>query len=265
MADEKISDLDLVVNVNMGMEFPLNDFDTTKKSTLDQILAPKDISLKLCSSDSPSYCKYGVTEIIDTGDDAGAIINGYIIILNALGGGEIKLMEGTYNLTTSILPLSNVNIIGSGYGTHIKRNIITLAQLINIGNKNTFAINTSCIGIKFNNNPPDLTKNVKIINCWVNNNKSATTFTSAILLGTYIIGCICAENDAVSNTYGFDSCKIVENCIAINNIATNNGYGYYGCTRVHNCTGTGNKTALFQGSYFSSDNSVACVAGNGNA
>jgi hypothetical protein len=74
------------------------------------------------------------------------------------------------------------------------------------------------------------------------------------------------SNNATASV-GISTCSGVKNC-SINNIlnaGAGTGHGYTGNFRCYGNTGTGNKTALFSGDYFSSDNSVACAAGNGNA
>jgi len=66
---------------------------------------------------------------------------------------------------------------------------------------------------------------------------------------------------------GFQLCIGITNSIVntITNAGAGAGYGYDTCNRLYGCSGTGNKTALFNTCYFSSDNSVACAAANGNA
>lgn len=88
----------------------------------------------IASLDSSVSNKAGADLIIDTSDDAGVYINSIITTINAFGGGEIHCYPGTYNISTNILPLSNVNISGEGISTIFKRNSSALTQVIYVAN-----------------------------------------------------------------------------------------------------------------------------------
>lgn len=47
-------------------------------------------------------------------------INAALVLVNALGGGTVMLLEGQYNLTAIIAVLSYTTLRGNGYGTHIR-------------------------------------------------------------------------------------------------------------------------------------------------
>ena len=88
----------------------------------------------VASSNSTQNSKNGADVVISTSSDSGTAINSLITTLNGSGGGTIELMEGTYNFTTNLLPLSNVNVIGQGIATILQRNSASLSQVINIAN-----------------------------------------------------------------------------------------------------------------------------------
>lgn len=91
-------------------------------------------------------------------------------------------------------------------------------------------------------------------------------FDACIELNNCVVDTM-TSNDA-SDTSGFNACIGVITCTASNvtNSGAGTGHGYNACFRMYGNTGTGNKTALFTGSYAGSDNTtVACPdKGTGN-
>lgn len=73
-----------------------------------------------------------------------------------------------------------------------------------------------------------------------------------------------SSSHASGTCIGFNSCLRLCSSTASSN-TSNTGYGFQDCLSCFGNTGTGNTTALFNASYFSSDTSVACAAANGNA
>ena len=88
----------------------------------------------VASSNSTQNSQNGADLVISTSSDSGAAINTLITSLNSSGGGTIECMEGTFNFTTNLLPLSNVNIQGQGNATIFQRNSASLIQVIYIPN-----------------------------------------------------------------------------------------------------------------------------------
>jgi len=65
-------------------------------------------------------------------------INAAITYVNAKGGGEVILLEGTYVLAASVLPLSNVTLSGQGVATVLNAGVA--AHAIDINNQNYVTI-----------------------------------------------------------------------------------------------------------------------------
>jgi hypothetical protein len=226
-------------------------------------------TIVIASSDSQTNSQYGADTIISTGSDAGAAINALIIALNAAGGGSILLMEGTYNIETNILPLSNVNISGCGIRTILKRHSSSLYQVIYIasgvtnavlqdfyvnGNGGTYPISGStCYGIycqTVNTNPY-----VFYYNIYVGSNvgdSQVTGFQSCCNM----INCTSNGNRTTANSQvqGFNDCWNVSNCSAYANLTTVGyawgflgGGNYTNCEATSNSGGTGNYGCGFEG------------------
>lgn len=70
-------------------------------------------------------------------------INAAIVAANAVGGGEVQLLEGTYTLAASVSPLSNVFLAGNGPATIIDGGIVCHAIDIN-GQSHIFISELSC-------------------------------------------------------------------------------------------------------------------------
>ena len=104
--------------------------DNPATSMTVNVTGTRNASVIIASSDSQTTSKSGADLVISTSDDAGLAINVQIAKLNSTTGGTIQLMEGTYNISTNILPLSNVNIAGQGTGTVLRRNSSSLVQVI---------------------------------------------------------------------------------------------------------------------------------------
>lgn len=135
----------------------------------------------------------------------------------------------------------------SGYPSSGFRNLRNMVNCISRYNKNTY-VGSSAYGFG-----AGFTNCNNLLNC-----QSEYNFSSA------------TGGSPAGRGIGFEGCVNVMNCYANYNTGTSGGYGFsnvYGtgnCLRLYGCGGTGNTTALFIGSYFSSDTSVACAVGNGN-
>lgn len=101
-------------------------------------------SLVFASSNSSASDKLVADYIIDTTDDAGLTINTYASGMT----GDIKLMNGTYNVKTIITLDNGVNLIGSGIDTVLTK-AANIANIINISGKTNVALrNFSANGVK---------------------------------------------------------------------------------------------------------------------
>jgi parallel beta-helix repeat protein len=60
-----------------------------------------------------------------------AQIQAAIDYVNSIGGGEVKILEGTYNITTTIEMKNSVKLIGCGVSTVLKRMVDTFDIMIN--------------------------------------------------------------------------------------------------------------------------------------
>lgn len=242
-------------------------------------------TIVVAANDSTSKSKYGADYICD-GIDDNIEIQAAIDYVNGLTtGGSVILMEGTYKITTNILPKSSVDIKGQGVATVLQRDIGTLIQILYIantvsnillsdfcvdGNRAIYPVAVTCYGIL---SQDSVYRNVKYVNIISKNNEATGGGTHAcgFCNCTNLITCKSHDNHSsgiggMPYSSGFESCYGVINCIADDNTAdAGAGMGFYACFRCYGNTGTGNTTSLFNGSYFSSDASVGTAAGNGNA
>jgi hypothetical protein len=184
------------------------------------------------SSDSQTTSQNGSHSIISTSSNAGAALNALIVTLNAAGGGNILLMEGTYNFTTNLLPLSNVNIYGCGISTVLKRGSASLTQVIYI---------------------PNTVSNVTFKDFYIDGNGAVYTVSGT----TYGIRCqdntnlgvsyynIINNNHKGSNVFAFNDCTNMFNCQSNSNTATlTTCFGFIECLNLYNCTSNGNTSPL---------------------
>lgn len=110
-----------------------------QKSTLMIKLFGNGVTKVIASSDSSTGSQEMADQIILTTEDAGANINAVIDELDAIGGGEIKILEGTYNIQTTLVGKENIILNGSGFNTILNNYasyMINVTGLTNIMIKN---------------------------------------------------------------------------------------------------------------------------------
>lgn len=168
-----------------------------------QILGSSSTKI-VASSDSASGSQEIADEIILTTEDAGAKIKNISIELSANGGGEIKILEGTYNCQTVIPANQYVKITGSGYGTELKRNA-----------NNTYVIEMSPFS--------------KVSDLRINGNKSS--YTGAGINNIFYTSSIDSVLVHDCNSSNFQICYNVSNCFSWNS----NASGFNGCKQISNC------------------------------
>lgn len=119
MPDTKISDLTAFTAPLYTDVLPIVDLTATatKKVTKGNLLKGATVSMQLAATDTIS--KAGADYICDgTADDVD--IQAAIDAVSGNGGGVILLKAGTYTIATSIVPKSNVTLLGEGVATLIK-------------------------------------------------------------------------------------------------------------------------------------------------
>jgi hypothetical protein len=203
-------------------------------STTVNVNGTRSATIIIASSDSQAASQKGADLVILTTEDAGIKINEQIALLNSSTGGTVQLMEGTYNVSTNILPLSNVNITGSGTGTILKRSSDSLVQVIYIASSvsNVIFKNFSIDGNGLNYS---IQGNGYGINCQINTN-----------IGICYNNIQCNNNNAYSS-YGFYNCTNLTNCAGSNNTYTNynNGEGtscgFCKCSYLTQCESKNNE------------------------
>lgn len=95
-------------------------------------------------------------------------INNAIVAVNAAGGGEVRLLEGTYVLAASIAPLSSVKVSGTGVATFLNAGVAAHAFDINAQSD----IMICCLSVQttagggFNFNPINIRGGCTEINFW---------------------------------------------------------------------------------------------------
>jgi hypothetical protein len=194
-----------------------------QRSTLKFSILGSGYTKVVASSDSATGSQEIADEIILTTEDAGAKIKSLCAQLNAIGGGKIKILEGTYSCKTGITMSDFVDIDGSGYGTVLKR----------AGN-NTYII--------------EMNPFCKVSNLRIDGNKSLYTgagisniFYTSHIDNVWVHDCnssnfqICYNVSSCyswnSNSLGFNGSKMITNCYSYNNSSD----GFYDCFQVSNC------------------------------
>lgn len=204
-----------------------------QRSTLKLQIFGSASTKVVASSDSATGSQEIADEIILTTENAGSKINSIITELNAIGGGEIKILEGTYNCTTKILEKDNVSITGSGYSTIIKRNAAistlidcTSAINISINNLQIDGNKSSYTGVNYYGIEDDGDKSNRYFNLWVHDNEDAGLKFCANLNSVY----------SYNNGSGFETCFAISSCVAQNNTI----YGFDTCNTLASCRAQGN-------------------------
>lgn len=264
------SDGALIVSGGVGIAKNLNVHGT---ATLENLAGNfvRGASVIIASSDSLTNSKNAADVVISTSSDAGESINAQITALNSAGGGTIQLMEGTYNFTTNLLPLSNVTIRGMGFSTVLKRNINTLQQIIYIANSVDYC---NFYDFKIDGNPSlsytGYSYGIYNYNSTTNLNGSFNNIYSVVSIGTSnshnfyncnnLNNCFAySSGSSVAGAFGFAFCKNLNNCISNILVSTAvTGYGFSNCNNLTNCIGTGNGTEEGYG-FSDCDNLTNCI------
>jgi parallel beta-helix repeat protein len=125
---------------------------------------------------------FGIPDIQCDGTSDETEINSAITAMNNLGGGLVELMEGHFYIDNSIDMLSNVSLVGRGWGTVIEKNC-------------------NDYGIHFNG-----TSGTHVENCFVGHFKitrdSSDTNSKALIYATY------TDNTFLEKIYVYDSYDI---------------------------------------------------------
>jgi hypothetical protein len=249
--------------------------DSPSVTTVVNITGTRNASIIIASSDSQPSSQSGADIVISISDDAGLTINSQISKLNSSTGGSILLMEGTYNISTNILPLSNVNIIGQGSGTILRRNSNSLVQIIYVastvsnvtfkdfyidGNGTNFTITGDCYGI---NSQVTTNTGISYYNIQ-SNNINCTNQGIGFKNCNYLTICISNNNNGNNNgSVGFHSCSNLTNCIANNNTGSNS-VGFFSCNSLSKCVASSNNGSNGNGIGFSGCNYLTNCTGNNN-
>lgn len=209
----------------------------------------------VASSNSPTGSQEIADEIISTGDDAAIKLKAIIDELNSIGGGEIKILEGTYNFDTRCLIDSgkdNIRINGSGYSTiFFARSALSFQAIFrddgegNIIENILIDCNNKATTLAIKGNPYETQcKNIKVINCaW-------TAIQSCYYIGqSFVDGALtgfsacaymtkCRAENCTSNA--FSGNQQISNCVARNN----SGIGFSSCFRISECYSELNSTGF---------------------
>lgn len=209
-----------------------------------------------------------------TGIYAANNVNNLNIYDNTVSGtAAITFFTGTnisnVKITSNIVSTTSSCIIGSGKNIkniYINSNTITCAPFNGITNSDNIS------EIVYNDNT--IIGDVRYI--YNSYNIENVLFYEETITG-YVRGidsCFSVSNirsysissNSASNSSGiYNTIGVIDGNIAgISNSGAGSGYGYDTCRRCFGNTGTGNKTALFNTCYFSSDTSVSTAVGNGN-
>lgn len=205
------------------------------KTMLERPVVPKPgaATFIIASTDSSDRSQATADWVCDkTADEVE--INAAIAYLNGLGGGELVIMEGTYNIAAAVTPLSNVNIRGCqailkkstglnpGVDIDTQSNI-TLFDLVLDGNSQTGN------GIEESGST-----NIKYVRCETYGNGS-----NGFLTCNNLDNCISHDN-----TYdGFSDCVRLVGCYSYGN----GHYGYEDCIDLTVCEAYDNDSIGFDG------------------
>ena len=193
-------------------------------------------------------------------------------------GGEVVILDGTYNITASInIPKDNVSIRGSGNATTLKRMYNstssdsgpTASGLITLNEKSGCKIQ----GLQIDGNKATYTASYNYgIHLYSSDNNTITgntcnnNYSRGISLYSSSNNNTITDNTCNNNNYGirFDSSS--DNTITGNTCNNNNNYGIYLYSSSNNNTITGNTCNNYHGIflYSSSDNMVTGNICNNN-
>lgn len=250
------------------------------KTFQDNIIAQGDVTISggvakfangatitIASSNARQESQNGADVIIDTGSDAGVVINTWLTTLNGLGGGTLYLTEGDFNTATRIEIPGNILFKGQGHATKINQTAnMTSIILVTGGNvdcrdfriecdKATYTQGTGIDGgagtnvvNRFTNIIVNNSYNIgfrdcrNLINCQAYNSRQQSFFNCYNLIN-------CRGEDGGSD--GFDDCDYLTMCVSDNH----GGDGYTGCQHLNICQSINNtvngyqQCQYFQGCY----------------
>jgi hypothetical protein len=234
-----------------------------QRSTLKfQILGSTATKL-VASSDSSAGSQEIANEIILTSEDAGIKINELIAELNTLSGGEIKFLEGTYNISTTIVGKENIVMTGSGDNTIFNNYAYYMMNLTNVEN-----IIIRNMKLKFNagmhaffwSTNGGTYKGRKFQNIYAEAYDSLGNSPTYIFMDGVATNCIVIGNSAGSGSsiLAFYNCDYSSNCYV-----TYCRTGFSGCNYIRGCSVVDQKQSGFP-SYSGCQYSSNCYAYNGS-
>lgn len=270
MANVKISELPSTGSGANAQELPIVDGGVTKRITR-QNFSRQGFSLTVMSSDS--YSNDAVDVLINTGSDAGATLNTWITAVNAAGGGTIKLLDGTYNVSTSIAMLPDVTLEGNGNATVLVWATPTVVNLIDMTSAtrsklanfqidmNATLYPTSYTSVLDNNDTSNFYEDILIRNITVPANASNQFigFNTCVNLVSCEVRTASGTAPAGSLNAGFHTCKHLVDCRAFT-LSRTSGVdilGFYNCENLTNCQSGGCDVGFNTCDYLS-----ACKANN---
>ena len=173
--------------------------------------------------------------LCDGTDDQVEINNAIQALPNT--GGEIVILDGTYNITDYINSsnVNNITISGNGQATILKRMDSNFYYIISITSENCCIKNLQIDGngsdylpTLFSYGIAIVGKNNKVLNVISNNNKANQMLGTGggILVGDQAFDSIITESICNNNYYGIHVAS-ENNVSIIGNICNNNSYGIY--------------------------------------
>jgi len=218
---------------------------------------PRSFTYVIAASDSLDNT--GVDATCDgTADEVE--INAGIVAVNGAGGGTVMLLDGTYNITsTEIAYLSNVTLMGQGYGTLLKRTANTHSIIDDKG----VAIGDGIIrDIRFDGNSVstqylinfDTTStsgDFLITNCWFKTYGNGINIKSKTSLLTNNIFRTASPGSSTRGIKANNECSIVGNSFYITTGSS-----------AHSCISPNADQQLITGNLFTCSTTVGCDAIN---
>jgi hypothetical protein len=203
-------------------------------------LISRGATVIVAANDSTAQSK-GIANYQCDGIDDDVQIQAAIDYCNGLAtGGTVVCMEGTFGITTNILPKSNVNLRGQGYSTIFKKMSSASPDIIYVANAIT---------------------NAKLSDFYINGNSSTYTSRAGIFGqgGMSALNNVYFENIRVDNikytgeSYGFAYLYNLKNCYAYNIIGASgyNGIGFLFCFNIDNSYSVSNTSVAGAGIGFS--------------
>lgn len=238
-----------------------------QRSTLKFSIFGGSTTKIVASSNSSTGSQTIANEIILTSENAATKLNDIIDELDALGGGEIKLLEGTFNITSfKVLFKENIIISGSGYNTIINCSTTTPFDMSGIENlwvRDCYIKYVSSVATFFYDSGVTYSKNrrfdnIKLLAGDALGNYATNGFTYGQANNCIVIGNSGGATSALVSFYechnstgcfakyfrkAFDNCNNISGCTGENQKAPANFATFSGCKNISACyanTGTGN-------------------------